>query len=138
MREAAVVPGVLASSVPRPDNIKQTLLRGFRRRCPRCGEGKLFRRWLEINERCSHCNLVYQPDHGDTWLFLIITDRIPLLFGIAVVYFGITMETWIAPVGFFFAMAVPLIATVRQRQGLAIALDYLVRIWTGQASGLEP
>ncbi|HEX3582381.1 MAG TPA: DUF983 domain-containing protein [Thermoanaerobaculia bacterium] len=125
-------------TVPRPHNIRQTLLRGLRRRCPRCGEGELFRRWLEIHERCPHCDLVYQPDYGDTWFFLIITDRIPLLFGIAVVYFGFTMETWLAPVGFFFAMAVPLIATVRQRQGMAIALDYLVREWTGQASGLGP
>jgi hypothetical protein len=35
-------------------------------------------------------------------------------------------------------MAIPLIATIRQRQGMAIALDYLVRVWTGQASGLGP
>lgn len=109
----------------------EVLKRGMRRRCPRCGEGKLFRRWLEIDERCSHCNLVYQPDYGDTWLFLIITDRIPLLFGIAVVYFGFAVPTWIAPIGFFFAMAIPLLATIRQRQGIAIALDYLVRMRTG-------
>jgi uncharacterized protein (DUF983 family) len=122
----------------RGPNAKQALLRGLRRRCPRCGEGQIFRRWLEINERCSHCNLIYQPDHGDTWFFLIITDRIPLLFGIAIVYFGFSMATWVAPVGFFFAMAVPLIATVRQRQGMAIALDYLVRIWTGQSEDRIP
>jgi len=119
-------------------SIRRTLLRGLRRRCPRCGEGELFRRWLEINDRCPHCGLVYQPDHGDIWLFLLITDRIPLLFGIAVVYFGFSMETWIAPVGFFFAMALPLIATVRQRQGLAIALDYLVRVWTDESSVISP
>jgi uncharacterized protein (DUF983 family) len=112
-------------------SVREALLRGLRRRCPRCGEGALFRRWLEINEHCSSCNLVFQPDYGDTWFFLIITDRIPLLFGIAIVYFGFQMATWLAPVGFFFAMAVPLIATIRQRQGMAIALDYLVRVWTG-------
>lgn len=116
--------------MPKPTNIKRALINGLRRRCPRCGEGELFRRWLEVNERCAHCGLVFQPDYGDTWFFLIITDRIPLLFGIAVVYFGFTMPTWVAPVAFFFAMAIPLIATVRQRQGLAIALDYLVRVWT--------
>jgi uncharacterized protein (DUF983 family) len=112
-------------------NTGEVLRRGLRRRCPRCGEGALFRRWLEIHERCSHCNLVYQPDHGDTWMFLILTDRIPLLFGIAIVYFGFQMPTWLAPAGFFLAMAVPLIATVRQRQGMAIALDYLVRVRMG-------
>lgn len=123
--------------MPKP-SIRQTLARGWRRRCPRCGEGELFRRWLEVNERCSHCSLVYQPDYGDTWLFLIITDRIPLLFGIAVVYFGFSMATWAAPVGFFFAMAIPLIVTVRQRQGMAIALDYLVRVWTGESLDPSP
>ena len=117
--------------MPRPSNTRRAIARGLRRRCPRCGEGQLFRRWLEIHERCSSCGLVYQPDHGDTWLFLIVTDRIPLLFGIAVVYIGFQLAHWAAPVGFFFAMAIPLIATVRQRQGMAIALDYLVRVWTG-------
>ena len=116
--------------MPKP-NVREILARGWRRRCPRCGEGALFRRWLEVHERCSSCGLLYQPDPGDTWMFLLITDRIPLLFGIAVVYFGFQMATWVAPTAFFFAMAVPLIATVRQRQGMAIALDYLVRVWTG-------
>lgn len=123
--------------MPRP-TIRQTLARGWRRRCPRCGEGELFRRWLQVNERCPHCNLVYQPDAGDTWFFLIITDRIPLLFGIAVVYFGFSLASWAAPVGFFFVMAIPLIATVRQRQGMAIALDYLVRVWTGESLDPSP
>jgi uncharacterized protein (DUF983 family) len=108
--------------------IRTALLRGLRRRCPRCGEGQLFRRGLKTHERCSECDLLYQRDYGDTLMFMIITDRIPLLFGIAILYFGIHPNGWMSTAIFFGALSVPLLATLRERQGLALALDYLVRL----------
>ena len=106
--------------------IRTALARGLRRRCPRCGIGPLFRRGIKTYERCPSCDLQYQRDRGDTWLFMIITDRIPILFGIAAVYFGFRPEGWAAVTAFFIAIAVPVIATIRERQGMALALDYLV------------
>jgi uncharacterized protein (DUF983 family) len=103
------------------------LRRGLRRRCPRCGEGALFVRGIRIHKRCSSCGLVYQRDYGDTWMFMIITDRIPILFGIAAVYFGFRPTTWPAITLFLATLAIPIVATMRERQGLALALDYLVR-----------
>lgn len=105
------------------------LRRGLRGRCPRCGEGRLFRRWLEIHDRCSECDLLYQRNYGDTWMFMIITDRVPLLVGVALLYFGFRSTSWFASTGFFFALAVPVIVTLRNRQGLALALDYLSRVY---------
>lgn len=36
------------------------------RKCPRCGEGKLFKNVLEIRERCDVCDLDYsEVDTGD-------------------------------------------------------------------------
>ena len=102
------------------------LRRGLRRRCPRCGIGPLFRRGIKTHERCSSCDLVYQRDRGDTWLFMIITDRIPILFGIAAVYLGFHPTGPAAVTAFFAAIAVPVIATIRERQGMALAVDYLV------------
>lgn len=109
-------------------NRGEILLRGWRLRCPRCGQGALFRRGLAVNDRCSSCNLQYQRNNGDTWMFMIITDRIPLLFGIAAMYFGFIAAASIGNVIFFFAMAVPILSTIRRRQGLALALDYLFRV----------
>lgn len=105
---------------------KLALLRGLRRRCPRCGEGALFVRGIKVHERCSVCGLRFQRDPGDTWTFMIITDRIPILFGIVAVYFGFQPENWLSTVLFFSALAVPMLATLRERQGLALALDFLV------------
>src|SRR5207237_1297478 len=70
------------------------LRRGWRKRCPRCGEGLLFRRGASTFERCSECQLLYRRNHGDTLMFMIITDRIPILFGIAAVYFGFQSASW--------------------------------------------
>ena len=109
-------------------------MRGLRRRCPRCGEGALFSRGIKTFDRCSECNLLFQRDRGDTWMFMIITDRIPLLLGIAAVFFGFRPTTFPAIAGFFAALAVPLLATLRERQGLALALDYVVRVTMGDPS----
>ena len=104
------------------------LRRGLRRRCPRCGEGPLFRRGLAFLERCPVCHLLYQRDRGDTWIFMVFIDRLPMVLGIAVVYFGYRSTGWIGAIAFFVVLAVPMIATLRERQGLALALDYLSRI----------
>lgn len=109
--------------------ITRVLRNGLRRRCPRCGEGKLFERGLKTYERCSSCNLLYQRDYGDTWLFIIITDRIPMLFGIAALYFGFRPDNWLANAAFFVALAAPIVGTIRHRVGLALALDYLSRLY---------
>lgn len=116
------------------ERLSVILKRGIRRRCPRCGEGPLFRRGINTYERCPVCDLVYQPNRGDTWFFMIITDRLPIFAGIIAVYFGFHPQTMPAIFGFFGAVAVPVIATIRERQGLALALDYYVRTRTEASS----
>ena len=105
------------------------LRRGLRRRCPRCGEGSLFRSGIKFNERCPDCHLLLQRDRGDTLMFMFITDRIPILFGIAAVYFGFHSANWMTATVFLLALVIPMIATIRERQGLALALDYLSRVY---------
>jgi uncharacterized protein (DUF983 family) len=117
------------ANLPLRPRVAEVLRRGWRRRCPRCGEGPLFARGIRFHTRCSACNLLYQRDRGDTWLFMIITDRVPILFGIAAVYFGFHPTTPLAMGGFVAALAIPLLGTLQHRQGLALALDYLVRIY---------
>jgi uncharacterized protein (DUF983 family) len=115
--------------MPQRDSVATILLRGLRRRCPRCGEGALFRRGITFHERCASCGLVYQRNYGDTWMFMLITDRIPLLFGIAALYFGFVATSWTGAAILFVAVATPMLATIRERQGLAVALDYLSRLY---------
>jgi uncharacterized protein (DUF983 family) len=119
-------------------SVLTVLRRGLRKRCPHCGEGRLFRRWIAMYDRCSECGLVYQRNHGDTWLFWIIGDRIPIGLGIVALYFGFRPKTVMGFVLFFAAMVVPLIATMPRRQGLGIALNYLSRIYLPDPSDELP
>lgn len=109
------------------ESISTILGRGWKRRCPRCGEGALFRRGITAHDRCSECGLLYQKDYGDAWMFMVITDRIPMLIGIAILYFGFRPDNWVSNGIFLAALATPMLATIRQRQGVALALDYLFR-----------
>ena len=40
------------------------LLRGLTKRCPRCGQGKLFRRWLQMAQKCPRCGLTFEREEG--------------------------------------------------------------------------
>ena len=35
--------------------LKNALWRGFRRRCPNCGTGRMFRAFLKVADTCGHC-----------------------------------------------------------------------------------
>lgn len=40
------------------------LRRGFARRCPNCGNGKLFDSWFHIRTSCDHCGLNVDRERG--------------------------------------------------------------------------
>ena len=38
-----------------PAGFGQAVWRGFRSRCPACGEGRIFGKFLKVNDACQHC-----------------------------------------------------------------------------------
>lgn len=46
-------------------NVWQALWRGLLGRCPRCGSGGLFRRYLQVADRCPTCALDLQEQRAD-------------------------------------------------------------------------
>jgi uncharacterized protein (DUF983 family) len=53
--------------------------RGLRGRCPRCGQGKLFRAFLKVDDHCSVCGLDFTPHRADdlpAYLVIIIVGHI--------------------------------------------------------------
>jgi uncharacterized protein (DUF983 family) len=56
-----------------------SIKRGFRGRCPRCGEGKLFRAFLKVADKCSICDLDFTPHRADdlpAYLVIVIVGHI--------------------------------------------------------------
>ena len=66
-------------------------------RCPRCGVGKLFRGWLSVAARCTHCGLdyaVFDPGDGPA-VFVILIEGALVMGGVLWVEFTFSPPLWV-------------------------------------------
>lgn len=57
------------------------LLRGFAGRCPNCGKGAIFYRYLKVNPRCESCGLAlaeFRSDDAPPYFTILIVGHIVL------------------------------------------------------------
>jgi uncharacterized protein (DUF983 family) len=119
--------------------VRSAVWRGWRRRCPHCGEGRLFGTWARHLERCSTCGLVYERNPGDTWAFTILLDRLPLGVMVALVYFGIFRASPALGVVAFVVLGAGFLLSSPNRWGVGIALHYASRVfWPDPHDPLPP
>lgn len=57
------MPASLDDLVERPTG--QAMQRGWRKRCPQCGTGALYGRYLKVNDRCPSCGLELAGHRAD-------------------------------------------------------------------------
>jgi uncharacterized protein (DUF983 family) len=79
------------SAVTGKRDVWTAMKRGFRGRCPRCGEGKLFRAFLKVDNKCPVCGLDFTPHRADdlpAYLVIIIVGHVmvPLALWIEINY----------------------------------------------------
>jgi uncharacterized protein (DUF983 family) len=76
---------------PRP--LGQAMRRGFRCRCPNCGQGRLFRAYLKVVDRCTVCGTElfhHRADDAPPYFVILITGHL-------VVPIALIVETELAP-----------------------------------------
>jgi uncharacterized protein (DUF983 family) len=104
--------------------------RGFRCRCPRCGEGKLFRAFLKVADHCSVCGLDFTPHRADdlpAYLVIVIVGHI-------VVPLALSIETnYSPPVWLQLAIYLPLtlvasLALLQPVKGAVVAFQWALRM----------
>ena len=105
----------------------QAIGRGARRRCPRCGQGRIFQKFIEVRDRCENCGYVFEERSGDTWGFWVLLDRLFLAIPLVILLLGFATSSLRLRLILIGLLLIPLIATMPHRQGVAIALDYLFR-----------
>ena len=87
----------------------QSMLRGLKGRCPACGEGKLFSRYLKVRPTCSHCGLdlaKYPADDGPAYFTILIVGHLvvaPLL---------AFRVIWTLPTGLLLAILLPALSAL--------------------------
>jgi uncharacterized protein (DUF983 family) len=104
--------------------------RGFRGRCPRCGEGKLFRAFLKVDNNCSVCGLDFTPHRADdlpAYLVIVIVGHI-------VVPMALFVETdYSPPVWLQLAIYLPLtlvlsLALLQPVKGAVVGVQWALRM----------
>ena len=59
--------------------VKPAMLRGWRRRCPNCGAGPMFRGYLKVREACPVCGQElhhHRADDGPAYLTILIVGHL--------------------------------------------------------------
>src|SRR5205807_4574647 len=63
--QAGPAPAMTSAPSYSPVSRLMAMRRGARRRCPRCGDGKLFAGYIAPAARCEHCRLELLPFRAD-------------------------------------------------------------------------
>lgn len=116
-----------------PDDLRPTgpaILRGLRGRCPACGEGHIFARFLKAAPACPQCGLrldLHQADDFPAYIVILLLGHIlvPLMIEVnAALDIPLGWQALIWP-GLAIALAVAMIQPVK---GAVIALQWSRRM----------
>ena len=109
---------------PPPDT--SALAAGLKGRCPRCGQGALFRRGLALRDKCESCGLSYAfADPGDgPAVFAIFILGFLILGGALLVEFKLNPPVWVHVL--LWGILTPLVAffLLRVLKATLIALQF--------------
>ena len=107
-----------------------SIKRGFRGRCPRCSEGKLFRAFLKTADSCSYCGQDFTPHRADdlpAYLVIVIVGHL-------VVPLALVIETnYSPPVSLQLAIYLPItllasLVLLQPVKGTVVALQWALRM----------
>lgn len=114
---------------------RKIIWRSIRGRCPRCGEGKLFKSYIQQIDRCAHCGEEIgsiRADDGPAWLTILLTGHIAApLIG----YFALhdTLPQWLAMTLLITIVLGTACFLLPRAKGLFIAV-----IWLSSKKGKTP
>jgi uncharacterized protein (DUF983 family) len=86
--------------------------RGFRGKCPHCGEGRLFARFLKVADRCPVCDeelFHHRADDFPAYLVIIVVGHVvvPIILALEIAYsppVALQLAIWL-PVTLFSSLA---------------------------------
>jgi uncharacterized protein (DUF983 family) len=108
---------------------RKILMRGFKLRCPACGQGALYQSAFKMKERCEFCGLVYGREQGyfvgAIYLNVMATEALILFVYLVSVFTGFINDRAIYVLLIGMAVALPLIF-FRFSRSLWLSIDHIV------------
>lgn len=82
---------------PQPRSLRNAVLRGFSKRCPKCGKGRLFRSYTKVNDTCPHCaEELYHQQADDFPAYIVVgITGITVLLSMVQLQIHTTIAPWI-------------------------------------------
>jgi len=115
--------------------VSTALARGLTRRCPRCGSGGVFHRWLKMAPTCPTCGLEFEQEQG-YWLGAVMLNTGITEGSFLGVFVGGMIVTWpdvpwvaLLVVGVAMTVALPILLDPFTRT-LWVALERSARRWS--------
>src|SRR6478736_5370013 len=104
--------------------------RGLRGRCPRCGQGRLFRAFLKTADHCSSCGQDFTPHRADdlpAYLVIVIVGHmvVPTILWIETNYTTPAWLSYAAYLPFTFFASLGLLQPVK---GAVVGLQWALRM----------
>lgn len=106
----------------------QDLSRGLKSRCPNCGKGRLFARWLKVAPSCEVCGEEYHHHRADDFPAYVVI----IIMGHVMVTFALWLEeTYAPPFWVHLATIIPMtiilcIALLQPVKGAIVALQWRI------------
>ena len=104
-------------------------LRAMRLRCPRCGNGKLYRGFITMNKRCGDCDLQFERESGFFLGAIYFNYGLTALI-VTVLYMAMFLSMRVSP---FYLRAIPLAIAVvfpllffRHARSLWLGFDFVI------------
>ena len=128
------------SAIAEKRDVWTSIKRGFRGRCPRCGEGKLFCAFLKVANKCSVCDLDFTPHRADdlpAYLVIVVVGHI-------VVPMALFIETnYSPPVALQLAIYLPFtfvasLALLQPVKGAVVGMQWALRMHGFDEQNPEP
>ena len=109
----------------------RVVLRGLARRCPRCGERRIFERRFTLKTRCPTCDLRFEKEEGGFLGAMALNYTVAVLFWLIVMAVGIALTVPVVPVAPLLVASIGVLTVVPiwfypRSKALWAAIEFLV------------
>ena len=109
-----------------PISLPTALARGFAMRCPNCGRGHLFGRFLKVADHCEVCSEDFTPQRADdfpAYLVIVVVGHIvvPALLAVEIAY---APPVWLEMVFWLSVTLFSALALLQPTKGAIVALQW--------------
>jgi len=114
-----------------PTPILTSALRGLRRRCPRCGQGRLYKSFFKEHEACQSCGAAFDWYSGEVLGFLYISTAAVTGFFVIAMLIWNPANLWVGRAVIVSLALVAYVVTTPFRKGAALGVKMAIDQRTG-------